>query len=144
MPVTIASLIIQERNSDGFNEIFASASFQDPAGIENYYRLAALAEMDGPGNYIIDDDRLQDGGTIIIATPVSPPNGKLKRDSITVMLQSIDRTAYEYLRTVHELQQEGFRGAPASPANPASNFSSGALGYFSAYSETAKSIAIPK
>jgi hypothetical protein len=144
-PVKIDSITIEKRTSDPFNASEAHVRFQDPAGIENYYRLTQFAK-NRVRNIIIDDDRLQDGEAITISSPVVSNNDNFRLnpgDSVTVVLQSINKIAYEYLSTIHELSQEGFRGAPASPANPLSNFTNGALGYFSAYSLTAKTIVIP-
>jgi hypothetical protein len=61
-------------------------------------------------------------------------------DYVTVALQSIDKGVYEYFRT---LNQANNSGQSATPANPVSNFSNGALGYFSAYAVKVKSIFIP-
>jgi hypothetical protein len=145
-PVHIQSASIERGISVPFE---ISAKFLDPPGIANYYRLIQVIERGGSSAIIVDDDRLQDGSTITLSTPLFSGNfsngvpGLRSGDSITVVLQSIDKYVYEYLRMLNELQQEGLLGEPASSANPTSNISNGALGYFNAYSSTTKTIVVP-
>jgi hypothetical protein len=123
----------------------AVVRFHDPSGIENYYRLTQLATERIRFSGIVDDDRLQDGSIIRLSVPAISGRGSIvlrPGDSITVLLQSIDKNVYEYLRMLNELEQEDVLGQTALSANPTSNFSNGALGYFSAYSQTAKTIII--
>jgi hypothetical protein len=125
--------------------IEVSVTFRDPAGIENYYRLAQITSRSITPTGIVDDDRLQDGGIITISAPVVTFNGNIMPrpgDQVTVMLQSIDKNVYEYMRMLFELEQEGVLGQTALSANPTSNISNGALGYFSAYSRSVKTVVI--
>jgi hypothetical protein len=62
-------------------------------------------------------------------------------DIITIELQSIDKSAYNYFSTLESISGIEIIQS-ASPANPISNFNNGALGYFSAYSYDRKTINI--
>jgi hypothetical protein len=145
-PVHIQSASIEKGISVPFE---ISAKFLDPPGIANYYRLKQVIERGGSSAIIVDDDRLQDGSTITLLLPLvvgdfgNGPPALRSGDSVTVVLQSIDKNVYEYLRMLNELQQEGLLGEPASSANPTSNISNGALGYFNAYAVTTKTIVVP-
>lgn len=136
LPVNIDTVTIED-GEQSFQE--AAVRFHDPPGIENYYRLTQLASERIRFSGIVDDDRLQDGSNITIFIPAIPSRGS---DSLTVLLQSIDKNVYEYLRMLNELEQEDVLGQTALSANPTSNFSNGAVGYFSAYSQTSKTIRI--
>jgi hypothetical protein len=138
LPVKIDSVIIENRPSESIDDRVASVKFQDPSGIENYYGITQISKWGRFANIIIDDDRLQDGSTITISTPIISK----ERDSVTVVLQSIDKNVYEYLRMLEELRQEGALRQSVSAANPVSNFSNGALGYFSANSRSVKTIVV--
>jgi hypothetical protein len=142
LPVKIDSIFIEKKTSDPFE---ANARFQDPAGIENYYRLAQLSKTGRISNIIVDDDRLQDGRPITISTPVISNRSIFRLepgDSVTLVLQSIDKNVYEYLRMLEELRQEGVLSQSVLAANPVTNFSNGALGYFSANSRSIKTIVV--
>jgi hypothetical protein len=59
-----------------------------------------------------------------------------------VELQTIDKVAYDYFRTLTMLV--GVGGPPSdAPANPLSGFSNGALGYFYAHGSRRASIVVP-
>jgi hypothetical protein len=142
LPIDIDTITIE---NDEENHPLAAVRFQDPSGIENYYRLTQLATERFRFSGIVDDDRLQDGRMITISVPAISSRGNMvlrPGDSITVVLQSIDKNVYEYLRMLNELEQEDILGQTALSANPVSNFSHGALGYFNAYSQKAKTIVI--
>lgn len=115
-----------------------SISFHDPAGKDNYYRLTS--EINGtPFETInITSDRLRDGQQISLSFRPrdNDNNGILKTgDIVSLHLQSIGKDVFDYFRTLEELKSSGYSGS--TPANPLSNFTGGALGYFSAYSESA-------
>jgi hypothetical protein len=55
------------------------------------------------------------------------------------LLQCIGNGAYEYFST---LSQSSSGMQSSTPSNPASNFSNGALGYFSAYSVRSETIIV--
>ena len=61
-------------------------------------------------------------------------------DTVTYELISLDKGAYEYFNSLQELVN--VNPGSAAPSNPVSNFSNGALGYFSAWSSDSKTIVI--
>ena len=122
------------------------ASFPDPGGIPNYYRFVeAVNEKEIPMVFVTDD-RLRDG-KIIDYTLRTQENDNLdielkSGDSVSVVLECIDKGVYDYFRTLASISSRGPDEA-ASPANPISNISGGALGYFCAKSISHMSIVIP-
>jgi len=143
MPYTvyIDSLSVVNMPFGRNNSKVVNVHFNDPAGISNYYRF--VEEVNGvTQKYIfLTDDRLQDGQNIT-ASLFSADTTIHSGDQVMVYLQCIDKGVYEYFRTA-ELISEGRGGESASPTNPISNFSNGALGYFSAYAVSSAWILVP-
>lgn len=112
--------------------------FIDPPDQDNYYRVK-IYENDTLVNevdeIILFDDFLIDGQELEISLQgyIFEPE-----DTISVQLMSLDEGAYEYFKTLQELQYSG----SAAPANPTSNISNGALGFFSTWSSDTKSVVI--
>jgi hypothetical protein len=138
LPVPIDSLNLQK----GF---FREAKnvhvfFTDPAGVENWYRFVEIINNKALTQINITEDILRDGRHIdaMIFTPEE--DSLIAGDSVTVLFQSIDEASYDYFRTLMPLTEGGDPGA--APANPKTNFSNGALGYFSVYAERRKSIIV--
>lgn len=114
---------------------------RDPANKENYYRLKYYMNgksSDDRGEITLYSDQLFDGKEIGLSqrSVVFQEN-----DTLTVELQSIDKAAYSYFSTLENISGSEMRQS-ASPTNPISNFSNGALGYFSAYSFNRKTVII--
>ena len=114
--------------------------FHDPEEAKNYYRLKIYVngKLDqNDADYIIFDDQNMNGQYIEL---------KIRRkifdvgDSVTYELISLDEGAYEYFNSLQELVN--VNPGSAAPSNPVSNFSNGALGYFSAWSSDSKTIVI--
>lgn len=130
--------------SEGF--IFLDAGyivniyFGDPPNVKNYYRLKIYKNgklKNDIDDLIVFDDNMFDGHKLVIRTR----NTKFKPgDKAKVELISLDKNAYEYLKTFQEVISTN--PGSAAPVNPSSNFSNGALGYFSAYSSDEKIIEI--
>ncbi len=113
--------------------------FKDPAGVKNYYRFVEMRNSIVSPNIFLYDDRIQDGEPITSTLTIDTLHD---RDLIVVFFQCIDKGIYDYFRTAARIR--GGRGSQsASPANPLSNFSNGALGYFSAYAMRSKSMIVP-
>jgi hypothetical protein len=79
----------------------------------------------------VANDELNNG--LSSQTYVTPDFFSQEHDTIQMQLDAIDKPVYDYFNT---LQQSTLSQTTAAPANPISNFSNGALGYFSAYSPT--------
>ncbi len=143
-PVSIDTLV--EHISTGFGggpgeiNISVIAIYTDPAVIENYYRFIETINGIEVKTFSVSSDQLRDGE---IMDERMRGNRDLKLeigDTANVQLQSIDKGVYNYFRTFNQSSGGGMNSS--SPANPTSNISNGALGYFSAYSVTSKTIVI--
>ena len=114
--------------------------FSDPPKVENYYRVR-VSKNGKPFNsvsdiIVFDDSRLDGKGIQVRLRGQTFAEG----DTANVELLSIDKDAWLYFSTLREMANAN-PGSPA-PANPISNFSNGALGYFSAWSGDEKGIII--
>jgi len=130
---------------DGFGVFdsgyLANCYIRDPAETENYYRIKyyvngePVNEQDG---ITLFSDKLFNGNEIGLSHRSFV---FLKTDTLTVELQSIDKAAYDYFSTLESISGPSWQ-QNAAPANPTSNFSNGALGYFSAYSYEQKTVLV--
>jgi len=116
--------------------------FSDPPEVENFYRVK-----------VYKNDTLQNDVSDLVVFDDTGLNGKYVEvtlrgqrfddgDTARVEFLTLDKTVYEYFSSLRELANTN-PGSPA-PANPISNFSNGALGYFSAWSYDSKDIVIEK
>lgn len=118
---------------------FPRVAYNDPAGIDNYYRHVLYINGQKRNPIYVSSDELYDGEYMERALRFGEPGDILgKDDTVTVEMQTIDEAVYEYFST---LSQTINRSA-ASPANPESNISGGALGYFSAHTVQTRSTTI--
>ena len=114
---------------------------RDPEGIDNYYRLKYYINgkvVDDKGEISLYSDKLFDGKVIGLGQRLVVFK---ETDTLVVELQSIDKATYDYFLTLENIAGTDMIQS-ASPANPISNFSNGALGYFSAYSFDRKTVII--
>jgi hypothetical protein len=105
---------------------------RDPVNKENYYRLKYYVNgqtTDDQGEITLYSDQLFDGKDIGLGQRTIVFK---ETDTLTIELQSIDKAAYNYFSTLESISGNEMQQT-ASPSNPISNFSNGALGYFSAY-----------
>jgi hypothetical protein len=110
--------------------------FMDPAEQKNYYRVKVYKNgvlFNSADDLIVFDDGALDGKSVQVRL-----RGQTfaAGDTARVELLSICRNAWEYFNTLREMASLN-PGSP-SPANPVSNFTNGALGYFSAWSHSSK------
>lgn len=111
----------------------------DPVGLGNHYQIILTengVEHDDLLDMFIQDDLLNDGNFI-----ERPLWGKFfdTTDVVGMELRSIDGEIYDYIN-----QAIGTAGGQdsAAPGNPDSNWDNGAVGYFSAYSNSRKEVTI--
>lgn len=115
--------------------------FQDPAGVENWYKIVKTVNDSVYRDIYITPDLLRDGQQMEeILFSNNAGDSLMRGDSMTIALQSIDEGVYEYFRTLAPITEGNDPGA--TPANPKTNLSNGALGYFSAYAVTRKSLIV--
>ncbi len=110
--------------------------YQDPPGEPNYYRY--LITVNGkPSNLVFAyNDKFNDGRRVqrnLYHEDLDLATG----DYVEVEQHCIDQAVYTYFNGI----QSNNPGS-AAPANPISNFSNGALGYFSAHSITRASTTV--
>lgn len=120
----------------GYN---VSTYIRDPVDQENYYRLKFYIngiESNTDGEISLYTDELINGKEIGLGQRTLVLN---ESDTLTVELQSIDKAAYDYFYTLETISKTDWQ-LNVSPANPISNFNNGALGYFSAYSYSQKTV----
>ena len=100
----------------------------DPAGIDNYYRIEL--EFGGERYGTVEDltlldDQFTDGNPIVF--PIFNADVAELGDTVTMYLFSLDKQSYDYFLAIDEL----LFGDAATPANPKSNWNNNALGNFS-------------
>lgn len=124
------------------NIALTTIEFKDPQNIDNYYRVVQKVNDTLDTGIHIGNDQLSPGQRIDFSLSYTTEDGENKLingDKITLYLECIDKSVYEYFRTSRTNY-----GQSASPANPVSNISNGALGYFSACSIRQASIVYKK
>jgi hypothetical protein len=139
-PISIDSVNIEAFTTFSGEELpLLTTYFQDPPNEKNYYYLNYQINGEDSGDFSFLSDDLRDGEEIVVGTISEDYEGVAIGDTITVQLQSIDASMYEYYRTREALENGGGSGLGSStPDNPVSNITGGALGYFKVYSQTEK------
>jgi hypothetical protein len=125
--------------SKGYN---VNLYFHDPVEIANYYRLKIYVNgklQNRPGDFIFFDDENINGQFVQLRVRSKTFE---KGDTVCYELLSLDKGAYNYFNSLEELIS--VNPVSAAPANPVTNFSNGALGYFSAWNSDKETIVIRK
>ncbi|MEN0048556.1 MAG: DUF4249 domain-containing protein [Bacteroidota bacterium] len=121
--------------------------FEDHANTKNYYRL--LHKVDGT---------LRNGGEDLQVVDDNFFNGGMARlplfqkifnsgETVEVILQHFDAASFDYFNSLGDVVSSGGggpAGGSAAPGNPNTNWSNGALGYFSAFSSDTLAVEIPE
>lgn len=122
---------------------FVKVTFKDPEGVKNYYRIMEVFNGDTLNGIHLEDDNFRDGQKITQPVFEDGEDGNFQTfkpgDVVTILLLSIDENTYKYLRGVEAITDGG---QSSSPSNPPTNLSRPALGYFSAYSVTSRTIIV--
>ena len=139
-PVKIESLTVFTQHIGRNNSNGIHVYFLDKANENNYYRIVLVRNGYTQSDIFIYDDRVQDGN-LMTASINATENIFRTGELLVVYLQCIDKGVYDYFRTIRLARGGGPQAA--SPANPISNFSNGALGYFSAYSVRSMQLRFP-
>jgi hypothetical protein len=141
--VTIDSLYAA-KSTFGSDDIFMVPVYTDPVGMGNYYRIRQWINGVQVKGSRVRSDEATDGTTyrsqLFYDTDVDAANPIIKlNDSIRAELQCINKSAYDYFRTLHDATGDN----SATPANPLTNITGGALGVFNAcISRTKRSKAV--
>lgn len=120
---------------------YVKINFTDPAGKSNFYRFRDKVNGRISNTIEIDNDILRDGNSMSREIEYDEP-GLQSGDIVTAYLQTIDKDVFSYLSQLNETIGQGTRGPTASPGNSPTNFTNGAIGYFSAYAVSSKTVIV--
>ena len=138
--VSLDTLTVEDLAFGGSSNLTIYPSYKDPPGPGNSYRLVEYQNGVQIKRVFAQNDEISDG--LIITRPLINPDGDLKKgDTVRVDLQCIDPAIYKYWFSLDESATG--ENQSATPTNPITNISGGALGYFSAYSVSSYTIAVP-
>ena len=148
-PVVPFEKLSTQRSVLGTDNIQAVVDYTDPAGLGNSYLFRQYRNGRLNNTIFLQNDQFTDGNHISQVLRArggnNDPNDLDKLvagDSLRIEMQNVDPNVYEYFRTLNLIISTS--AAPSTtPANPKSNFSGGALGYFSAHSRRVRTIKVP-
>lgn len=148
-PVVPFDALTAETNSAGFDkEIQAVVSYVDPPGLGNSYLFRQYRNGRLNPALFAQNDKFTDGRAQraplrnFMGSNAKEADLLVSGDSLTVEMLTIDPAVYEYFRTLNQILSSNPAFA-TTPANPTSNFSGGALGYFSAHSRQVRRVRVP-
>jgi hypothetical protein len=134
MPGTVGLDSVTFAENTDFNnkkEINAVVNFQDPTAAGNNYQFTEYLNGKLVPNIFVFEDRLSNGR--YIEQPLFNDSAYLQKgDTLTLSMYCVDRSIYNYFFTLLNVTGDN-NFQSATPANPNTNFSNGALGYFSAH-----------
>lgn len=107
-----------------------TVQYADPSNQTNYYRFIEYHNGEPQGTVFVFDDRLTNGQSVSTDL-ISFDRDLNSGDTITIEMQCIDKSVYEYFHSFVNL----FGGPQnaSTPANPYTNIVGSKLGYFSAH-----------
>lgn len=149
-PVSLDSIyVINDEfntNKDGSKQRLATVKYNDPAAVENYYRFIQYIDNKKEKTLFVSEDEFTNGQTVNNRLNYNNENDDPGREirtgkQLLIEMQCIDATVYKYFFSLTTGATGD--GNNAAPSNPVSNISGDALGYFSAYTITRKSITVP-
>lgn len=118
---------------------FLKAHYLDPVGLGNYYNNRVFVNGAKRDQFYIEFDRFNDGKQIANTIFINEPD-LATGDKVKIEMLTIDVNVYRYLFAITQIAGNG--GPPTAPGNPDSNFSNGALGYFSASTLSVDSVVV--
>lgn len=128
--VEVDSVGITKENIFNEDYYFVNLNFDDPAGVENYYKYnIAIQRNNGESTNMqfnsVYSDKFNDG--LHVKHQIGGRNAEIYNgDKVTIRRYCISKDVYTYWS-----EYQSTNPGSASPANPTSNISNGALGYFS-------------
>jgi Domain of unknown function (DUF4249) len=125
---------------DTVTRFVAIPNYVDPPTFGNCYRFIQTLNGKEDPAFIVFNDNVSNG--IPNQRPMFSRDLEIKRnDTLTVEMRNIDKPVYEYFYSLNQSAGNG-PGGGATPANPVNNIEGGALGYFSAYSVSKKTVIV--
>lgn len=129
-PISIDSIGTVTDSFFGDDEKTVGLVYQDPPNEKNYYRYLLTVNGKAITDVLVYNDKFNDGKKVQRNLYVEDLDLRIG-DSVWVEQQCVDQAVFNYFNGILANNP----GA-TSPANPISNFSNGALGYFSAHGVT--------
>ncbi|MBK7104824.1 MAG: DUF4249 domain-containing protein [Ignavibacteriae bacterium] len=146
-PITIDSIsyVLESRpfNKDKkFLELHVH--FQDNPNQNDFARFIVYKNNEKLNGIFLYDDRLTNGNYIDFFFFNFDDEEFIADDLITVELQTIDEKTHTYFKTLRNARANARSGpfGSSAPANPETNWNNNALGYFSAFIVSEKSIVL--
>lgn len=136
--VNLDTLVGKEEVFFGNNYYNVYPVFKDEAGTKNYYRFLEYINGKKVLGSTVMNDELSDGNYNVLPISNDPTTVK-DGDVLELEMQNIDKTTYDYFRTMSQSDMGG-----SAPSNPVTNIQGGALGYFSAHTIQKKSLIVIK
>lgn len=133
---------------EGLGRFFLHIYFQDQPEIDDYCRFKLYINGTQLGGFNIYYDKLTDGNYIDYRLVLDTEEKDIQLgDIVTVDLMSIDEAAFNFYKTANSVNASGSTGGgpsstSAAPTNPVTNWSNKALGFFTVYTVSKKSIKI--
>ena len=148
-PVVPFEKLSTQVSTIGNSTIQAVVDYTDPVGTGNSYLFRQYRNGHLNNTIFLQNDQFTDGKHVSqvlrfqnnTTTDPNNLNKVVSGDSLQVEMQNIDPNVYEYFRTLNQILTTN-PIITTTPANPKSNFSGGALGYFSAHSKRVRRIKV--
>ena len=120
----------------GEGDIRLAANWEDPAGIENFYRIRSYVDgvFQSDIYTVFSDSFTGDGNQQSIPIRESFE----ENTTVTLELLSVDENYFDYFFQLSSIVGDGFNST--TPYNPKGNFTNEALGYFGIYFSSSLSI----
>ncbi len=144
--IPIFDLVTEFTEETTFNDegYFVYTRFADPVDEANFYRFVhyidGVVENDGDDLQVLDDDLFNGNlARVPLFQKVFEPG-----TTVTVDLVHFDAASYDYFNSLSDIISGGGGpgGGTAAPGNPNTNWSGGALGYFTAQTTSTASVLI--
>lgn len=129
----------------GSSRKFANIEFRDPPGVPNSYRFLQFKNGIQNSNIFIVNDDFADGraiSTFLAFFDQSDVQKLSPGDTVTVQMQGIDASVYNYFNSLSMSSTGG--NEVATPGNPVTNIKGGALGYFNAFIKQERTVVVPE
>jgi hypothetical protein len=139
LAVPIKSINQAELSFFGNTRKIVQLNYKDPLGIPNFYYNRIFVNGVKRDDFSVESDRFNDGKEVKNTVFINEPD-LVKGDAVRIQFLTIDENVYRYLFSITQITGNG--GPPTTPANPDSNFSNGALGFFSASTSTEETLVI--
>jgi hypothetical protein len=120
---------------------------KDPPGIPNYYQVKVYRNdslLNNGNRFALYSDKYFDGkSTTITVNSRRFGTGEFTAgDTIRVQLVNIDKMMFDYFQVLHDITDGGEFLSASTPSNPPNNVSNGALGYFTAWAVSERTVVV--